>query len=362
MKRFFTISFFLVILLFAGFMEINAQENFNRYNVWAMAVLEKGKDEPAILMYSSPVETAENGMEYHRIVDESWINRNESYNPIKLQYGYRTADKKIFIYDFENKKETLAFDFNISEGERFTTFNGMEWEVVAVKDTTIDTTGPYVFGGSVSSKKLLTVKTLDGKLSDQWLEDFGSFANHLMINSLENIDYSQTLWMQYDDIGVYVAREINADPFFTHDTGWMEGTFLPEEPNLGGYTKCELKDGNVVFEDAQYMWEHRAYSVFYRKGDDIYRLASWELEPQVDGGNSALRKDVTTFKGLPAPVSGKYTVHLGNSSYTTGTTTGITDISKVSQQKHNSYDLQGRAINSPTNGIYINNGRKAIVK
>lgn len=362
MKRFFTISFFLTILLSVGSQKLCAQ-NYS-FNSWAMAVVEKGKEEPAILWYTGPVETAENGLEYHRI---TYRNRQDSngenvYTTVKLQYGYRMADKKFFIYDFENKKETLAFDFNISEGERFTTFNGMEWEVVAVKDTTIDTTGPYVFGGSVSSKKLLTVKTLDGKLSDQWLEDFGSFANHLMINSLENIDYSQTLWMQYDDIGVYVAREINADPFFTHDTGWMEGTFLPEEPNLGGYTKCELKDGNVVFEDAQYMWEHRAYSVFYRKGDDIYRLASWELEPQVDGGNSALRKDVTTFKGLPAPVSGKYTVHLGNSSYTTGTTTGITDISKVSQQKHNSYDLQGRAINSPTNGIYINNGRKAIVK
>lgn len=357
MKRFYTISFFLVILLFAGFMEINAQA----YNVWAMAVMEKGQEQPAILMYTSPVETAENGLEYHRIADESLRRRNKSHDPIKLQYGYRTADKKIFIYDFETKKETLAFDFNISEGDHFTTFNGMEWEVVAVKDTTINTIAPYVAEGSISSKKLLTVRTLDGNFSDQWLEDFGSFANHLMINSLEDIVFSQTLWVEYY-MGVYVAREINADPFFTHDTGWMEGTFLPEEPNLGGYTKCELKDGNVVFEDAQYSWEHRAYSVFYRKGDDIYRLASWELEPQVDGGNSALRKDVTNFKGLPAPVSGKYTVHLGNSSYTTGTTTGITDISKVSQQKHNSYDLQGRAVDNPAKGIYIHNGRKAIVK
>ena len=83
-----------------------------------------------------------------------------------------------------------------------------------------------------------------------------------------------------------------------------------------------------------------------------------EFEPHYDSASSDQRKDVTTFKGLPAPVSGKYTVHLGNSSYTTG----ITSINKDSQQKNNSYDLQGRAVNSPTNGIYINNGRKAIVK
>ena len=352
MKRFFTISIFLTMLLSGG----HAQLFVNRYNVWAMAVMEKGQEQPAILMYTSPVETAENGLEYHRI---TYRNREDSngenvYTTVKLQYGYRTADKKIFIYDFENKKETLAFDFNISEGEHFTTFNGMEWEVVAVNDTTVDTTGPYAFGGSVSSKKLLTVKTLDGKLSDQWLEDFGSFANHLMIRSLENVEYSQTLWMEYD-MGEYVAREINADPFFTHDTGWM---ISDDGFHEGAYTKCNFENGNVIFEDVSlYPWEHRAYSVFYRKGDDIYRISMLEFEPQMDG-NSALRKDVTTFKGLPAPISGKYTVHLGNSSYTTG----ITGINKDSQQKNNSYDLQGRVVNSPTNGIYINNGRKAIVK
>ena len=357
MKRFFTISFFLVILLFAGFMELYAQEHINSYNVWAMAVMEKGQEQPAILMYTSPVETAENGLEYHRI---TYRNRRDSngenvYTTVKLQYGYRMADKKIFIYDFENKKETLAFDFNISEGDHFTTFNGMEWEVVAVNDTTIDTTIPnHTMTGSVSSKKLLTVKTLDGKFSDQWLEDFGSFANHLMIRSLENIEFSQTLWMEYD-MGEYVAREINADPFFTHDTGWM---ISDDGFHHDAYTKCKFENGNVVFEDVSlYPWEHRAYSVFYRKGDDIYRISMLEFEPQGEG-NSALRKDVTTFKGLPAPVSGKYTVHLGNSSYTTG----ITGINKDSQQKNNSYDLQGRAVNSPTNGIYINNGRKAIVK
>ena len=351
MKRIYTICIFLTMLLSGG----HAQLFVNRYNVWAMAVVEKGQEEPTLLLYTSPVETAENGLEYHRIVDENWIIRNESYNPIKQQYGYRTADKKIFIYDFETKKETLAFDFNISEGEHFTTFNGMEWEVVAVNDTTIDTTIPnHTMTGSVSSKKLLTVKTLDSKLSDQWLEDFGSFANHLMIRSLENVEYSQTLWMEYD-MGEYVAREINADPFFTHDTGWM---ISDDGFHEGAYTKCNFENGNVVFEDVSlYPWEHRAYSVFYRKGDDIYRISMLEFEPHWEG-NSALRKDVTTFKGLPAPVSGKYTVHLGNNSYTTG----ITGVSKDSQQKNNSYDLQGRAVNSPTNGIYINNGRKAIVK
>ena len=109
MKRIYTICIFLTMLLSGG----HAQLFDNRYNVWAMAVVEKGQEEPTLLLYTSPVETAENGLEYHRIVDENWIIRNESYNPIKQQYGYRTADKKIFIYDFETKKETLAFDHKV---------------------------------------------------------------------------------------------------------------------------------------------------------------------------------------------------------------------------------------------------------
>ena len=36
---------------------------------------------------------------------------------------------------------------------------------------------------------------------------------------------------------------------------------------------------------------------------------------------------------------------------------------KAQSGSENSYfDLQGRTVNNPTNGIYINNGRKAIVK
>jgi hypothetical protein len=40
----------------------------------------------------------------------------------------------MFIYDFDKQEETLAFDFNLSEGDHFTTFNGKKWEIVDIRN------------------------------------------------------------------------------------------------------------------------------------------------------------------------------------------------------------------------------------
>ena len=120
MKRLFQILAFT--LLSATSSELCAQHN------WAMAFVEKGQDIPTVVEYHSAQETAEDGIVYHRIFEDSYLNGGAAYNPVKLQYGYRWTDKKMFVYDFEKQEETLAFDFNLSEGDHFTTYNDMEWD------------------------------------------------------------------------------------------------------------------------------------------------------------------------------------------------------------------------------------------
>ncbi len=237
-----------------------------------MAVIENGQEKPTIMEYHSIIETAENGIEYHRIFDDSYLFRKEAYNPVKLQYGYRWADKQMFIYDYDNQKETLAFDLNLSAGDHFTTYNGMEWKVEDVKDTLVNIS---VYGEvECVSKRLVTVSTNDGKMSDQWLEGFGSFINHFMINSLENVKCSQTLWMEYDNMGEYITREINADPIFAHNSGWLEG--LDGTAN-DTYTKCDFENGHVVFEDVHRSYMCRTYTCFYRDVDKYtkYIVGNW---------------------------------------------------------------------------------------
>lgn len=324
---------------------------------WAMMVWKRGAEKPYVIDYHSVAEKAENGLEYNRIYDDGFLFRNEPYNPIKQQYGYRFEDKRLLIYDFENAKEILAFDFTLSTGDKFSTFNGMEWVVENVKDTIVNVS--QVFGVKPVSKKLLTVRTLDGKYFDQWLEDFGSFTNHFMIKDLEDVSCSQTLWMEYD-YGEYVAREINADPMFAHDSGWMEGHYGRGEEKYDAVgTKCFFESGKIVLEDVKWWCAHREYNCFYRIKDDIYLLNYWELDPQVDNDESVLRKDVVYFYGLPNPEGGEYVVHVGTDAYSTK----INIASSPARTKSIYYDLSGRQSTSiPTRNVYVKDGVKYMLK
>jgi len=225
----------------------------------------------------------------------------------------------------------------------------MEWEIESVKDTLVNIS--FCGKGESVSKRLLTARTLDGKLTDKWLEDFGSFTNLFMISSMENVECSQTLWMEYT-MGEYLAREICTGPIFGHDTGWLDGAF---EASVMPYTVCTYNNGQLIIEDVQLWYEHRDYICFYQNGDNIYKIYSWELEPHIDMGNSALRRDIITFNELPTPASGKYVVHIDDNEYTTG----IRSVGTTLQPTRCVYDLQGRRLLSqPAKGVYIRDGQK----
>ena len=344
MKQHSILRTLITVLLSSFAIELCAQ----RY--WALAVMEQGKEKPTIMEYLGSKEMAENGKEYFRVRDIT------GHHPTNLQYGYnyRWADKQIVIYDFNSQKETIAFDFNLTPGNRFTTFNGMEWVVETVKDTVVNIS--FCGIGESVTKRLFTVRTTDGKQSDQWLEDFGSFTNLLMIDRLDNVRYSHTLWLEYY-YGKNLAREINADPFFAHDSGWIDRAY--ESDSKEEYSKCYFENGQVVFQSIAWRWPHREYTCFYRDGDDIYRLYSCELSPHVDGGTYAYRKDVITFQGLPAPASGCYNIHIGGDNYTTG----ISHTGTPVQAKGAFYNLQGQRLwQKPKKGMFIKDGRKIFIK
>ena len=345
MKRLFL--FLAAALLSATSSVMHAQHH------WAMAHVKKGEAKPTIVEYHSEPEKAGNGKDYHRIVDDGYHIRGEAYNPVKLPYGYRWADKQMFIYDFENNHETLAFDFNLTEGDHFTTFNGIEWEVEAAKDTLVNMS--FRGEGECEAKKLLTVKTPEGTRSDLWLEDFGSLSGHFMIIDMEDVECSQALWMEYE-MGVYIAREITTGPIYAHDSGWLDGTF---DATVMPHTTCTYEDGILMIEDIQWWYEHRDYTCFYRDGDAIRELYRWELNPHADLGNSALSRDAFTFYGLPEPESGQYTIYFANDKHTAN----IRGVSTDSQPADGCYDLQGRRLWSlPEKGIYIMHGHKVYAK
>lgn len=317
---------------------------------WSMAVMQKGDTKPAFLMYCAAEDTVVNGVAYFSVNDYNYL---PGERPSKLPYGYRMADKKIYIYNFDSKKETVAMDFTLSVGDHFTTYNGMQWEVEAVKDTLVNVS--FCGWGDNVSKRLLRVRTLDGTMTDQWLEDFGSFANHFMIRSMENVLFSHTLWMEYG-YGEYLARDISADPFYAHASKWMEN-----DEDVGDgvsphdtYTVFSYGDGTLSLVKEAVTYGHRFYTCFYRSGDNIYSDGSEEMDPLMDCPLS-LKIDSFQFVGVPVPASGAYTLHVGDDSYSTG----IRPVMRSPQSSHRIYDAQGRQLPAkPKRGLYIQDGVK----
>lgn len=46
-----------------------------------MALMDNDREMPSVMEYHSVVETADNGIEYHRIFDDEFRLRKELYNP-----------------------------------------------------------------------------------------------------------------------------------------------------------------------------------------------------------------------------------------------------------------------------------------
>ena len=347
MKRNSILKLFVSVLLLGGAHAVQAQ------NSWAMATIEDGKDWPSTTWYTCQPEKGANGIEYLRIYDKSHLMHQEYRDPVKQQYGYRMSDKQIFIYDFEKDEERLAFDFTLSAGDHFSTYNGMEWEVDAAMDTLVNIS--YEGKGESCAKRLLKVHSVDGRYSDQWLEDFGSFANHFMILPMIESGHMQTLWMEYE-YGYNLVREFSSDPFYTHDSGWPDkNAHGPESHNI------TYNDGTLRVEDIGKYSPNRAYSLFYRVGDGLYCVYVWIVSPGTGAAYVVWHHDIAYYYNLPEPQSGKYTIYSMDER-----PAGIINPAIVSgnnQTESSIYDLQGRRLTSkPKEGIYILQGQKVFMK
>lgn len=344
----------LICLMFVLFQPVWSTACVFGFHSWSMAVMQKGDKSPTFLTYTAEEDTTVNGFAYFCIVDNNQI---PGERPSQLPYGYRMANKKIYIYDFDSHEETVGFDFNLSVGDHFATYNGMQWEVLSAKDTLVNVSECGL--GECVSKRLLSVQTLDGTMTDLWLEDFGSFANHFMIKSMETVVLSQTLWMDYGR-GCYLAREISADPFYAHVSKWIEND-EEEDCSVGMYdvfSQYSYENGNLLLENDVMAYGHRFYSCFYRDGDDLYRVNFFEMGPDLECPLS-LKKDTFMFVGVPSPTSGKYTLHVDNDTYSTG----VRPVVSSSKAPHCIYDAQGRQLPAkPRRGLYIQDGVKCIAK
>ncbi|MBO7590538.1 MAG: leucine-rich repeat protein [Prevotella sp.] len=75
------------------------------------------------------------------------------------------------------------------------------------------------------------------------------------------------------------------------------------------------------------------------------------METRIDGGSTY------TFQATKGISEGRFAVRFGN-----GEVTGIKAIASDSKDSENWYNLKGQRVNAPTKGLYIQNGKKTVVK
>ena len=331
---------------------------------WAMATIEEGKSMPTLTWYICDPQKGANGVKYQRIYDASCHIDHIYQAPKTLPYGFRLADKSIYIYDFDSKEERLAFDFTLSVGDRFTTYNGIEWLVDAVGDTLVNLS--YKEEGEPSSKRLLKVKSTNGQYTDTWLEDFGSLSNHFMILPLKEKQRTHTLWMQYD-YGHNLVRIISDDPLYTHDNGYPEYDYnsrpYPEYVDQPIYFYSTYANGMLEVAVRDDFSPNRLYYCLYRVGDDLYNAFHWSISPGTDLDGVKMRRQYEyCIPGLPAPQSGQYTINYDKREPSNETVIANTTADN-SWSTPPLYDLQGRKLQQkPSKGMYIQGGKKVLVK
>ena len=341
MKKHFLL--YIVLTTLVSLSQLSAQ------NKWATAKLIQGQYQPIIKEYWCSPEIGSNGTMYLRLLD---ANCGGDYRPNKLQYGYKSIDRKIYIYDFETEEERLAFDFTLAEGDLFETYNGIEWIVESVSDTLVNFS--YMELGDKEVKRLLSVRSIDGRYSDKWLEDVGSLSNHFMILPMTEQEQYFTLWVEFN-CGSYFINELSSDPLFTHDFGYPAK--YPEI--VYDRNSCSYSDGSVKVEYLRWSSVNREYMCFCRKGNDFYKCFVWSLSPAVETCQVIEISGEFVFEGLPAPIDGEYVLHFDRIDKPT-------EVYEIPDGPNNdispiSYDIWGRKRSSSSRGIVIVNGQKIYV-
>lgn len=352
------------MMLAAAFVCVAGSASAQATYAWAIATSDQEQQEVNIAKYVTRQEVVAEGKTCHRILvfNKSHVPGNAEDMFLQTRYGFREEGRKVFVYDFETGQERVALDYTLAPGDPFTTYNGENWVITAARDTLIK---DYGFGaqGYEKEHRLLEVRnTADGR-TDTWLEGFGSFAHHLLIE--QPAAGSLLLWVFDESPGEgtehYIAREISADPLFAHDTGWMEGGDSTDPTTGLPVTTATLKGDTLILTDRRNRWPSRYYTSFYRKGDDLYVKEMWEFQPYVDDHSQTFwHSDVACFRGLPAPASGAYTLHLaGDQTISTRISPAEATLRKPTR---GTFDLQGRkAPAKPLPGIYVQDGQKHII-
>ena len=278
---------------------------------------------------------------------------------------YRQKEDKIYCWQADENEEILIIDYGLGIGDEFTDANG---EVFLVNDTARQSQTKYFHPSyNYQPRKLNLVSKKTGE-EDVWVEGIGSkywgitpyfllARNKVFTKSGLKPSHAQ-VFMGYggnallrpnvnteiykaemiDLGGNYSGNDIFLNCEFIDDTLRVEGVKVFEHFAGYSYAECIIEDGRIDILVKRFRQE------------DVLRENKYIFDVKIPGFEA-----------------GTYEVGMPGREYMTlkclgANPTSVKSISAPSQ-KNTLFDLQGRKVQGmPSQGIYIKNGKKILIK
>ena len=319
-------------------------------------------------VYMSCNEKAPNGKLYYRwwsgdfvysVHDLEEMANDDSAKP--LTYGYRFEDNKMYAYNFLTNEESVAYDFTLQPGEEFTTPDGTIWKVTDRRTESFES----AFEGQTDYKNehvVLSVQSLDGKTSDEWVQYIGSLHYPMQTWGRKDIKLSHTAFFNLsENDDKLVLFNFSEDPIYGQSVDVIPGPDAHTEL-YRNYSITADKD-TLKIAINYYTWFTRHYCYTYRNANTL-DIHSFELGPYRDGSQVGAPSFSIAF-----PITTSFDdcniVYDGEALPT------VIDTPQISNNSHSSFDLSGRRISVSSassvpsvlpKGVYIRDGKKVAVK
>ena len=303
-------------------------------------------------VYTSSSCQAPNGMYYYRwsggdriFYGKGWPYYTHTETP--LAYGYRHADDKIYVYNFETDTESIAYDFTLQPGDEWTTPDGISWKVVGRRTELFESKFDYVLDYR-NEHTVLSVQSADGEMTDEWVEYIGAIYHPLQAWGWSDVKYVHTAFFNFDESGgLLVCFPFSEDPVYGH--------YVDVAPDPDAHETItrdfEITAGSdsLTVTLSHYPWFTRDYCYTYRDGDTFY-INSFEIGPVRDGN------DPPKSFGLSFPASisvNNPAIFLNGEQLTTSI-----QAPEAPSAYTPAFDLTGRRLAAPPRrGLYIEDGR-----
>jgi len=286
-------------------------------------------------------------------VDDDFCNPKDRE---PLDYGYRYDDGKMYVYNFKTEEESVAYDFTLEPGEQMMTPDGTTWEVVSRRTEVFES----LFANQTDYKNehvVLSVRSSDGKLTDEWVEYIGSMHYPMQYWGRTDVQVTRTAFFNFTDAeDKLVYFPFSEDPIYGH---YIEVDPSPYAVFGGdwGSKNCSVSaDGDsLTITINRYHFFTRYYCYTYRH-DNTFDIHSFELGPLLDDGDSGSPSLNFSFPSLPS--ADHYNVVFNGETYSTS-------IDTPRESNHpplpDIYDIQGRKMpDGVPIGILIKDGKKYV--